>query len=185
MPDSVFDDEGNGLFLAACQVVKENQAAGRMVATAESCTGGMVATALTDAPGSSAVFECGFVTYSNTAKTAMLGVPETLLADHGAVSTQCTEAMARGVLERTGADVAVSISGVAGPGGGSEEKPVGHVVFGRARRRDGGIEARSTIRRFVGKDGAPLDRAGVRRQAALFALELLLPSSDGFDGEPA
>src|ERR1700693_297065 len=93
------------------------------VATAESCTGGLVAGALTDIAGSSDVFECGYVTYSNAAKQAMLGVPADVLERHGAVSRQTAEAMARGALAKCLADVAVAITGIAGPGGGSAGKP--------------------------------------------------------------
>ncbi len=178
MADTVFDDGDGALFALASRVVAENARAGRYVTTAESCTGGMVATAITDAPGSSEVFDSGFVTYSNGAKTAMLGVPPQIFVDHGAVSTHCTSAMALGALDHCTADVAVAVSGVAGPGGGSEEKPVGMVVFSRARRGDGAAQVYSTIKMF----GSALDRAGVRRQAALFALTLLLPESDALVG---
>lgn len=174
MADTVFDDADGALFALASRVTVENCRAGRFVTTAESCTGGMVATAITDAPGSSAVFDRGFVTYSNAAKTAMLGVPEQLLIDHGAVSEACARAMALGALDASAADVAVAISGVAGPGGGSEAKPVGMVVFGRALRCDPSDRVWTTTRRF----GSELSRAEIRRQAALFALTLLLPESD-------
>lgn len=138
---------------------------------AESCTGGLVAAALTEAAGSSDVFEAGFVTYSNNAKTALLGVGADLIATCGAVSIPVARAMAQGALTRTGADVAVAITGIAGPGGGSEHKPVGTVVFGRAIRDRGSEEAAAEQKAF-GKD---LGRGAVRLQAALFALELLLP----------
>lgn len=105
---------------------------GKKIATAESCTGGLVAKRLTDVAGSSAAFEYGWVTYANAAKTAELGVPETLLAEHGAVSEPVARAMAEGALERSGADVAVSLTGIAGPGGGTVEKPVGTVWLGLA-----------------------------------------------------
>jgi nicotinamide-nucleotide amidase len=147
-------------------VLAENRAAGRMVATAESCTGGLVAAALTDIAGSSDVVDCGFVTYSNDAKMAMLGVPDDLLAAHGAVSEPTARAMASGALSHSRAAVAVSITGVAGPSGGSAAKPVGMVVFGRAVK--GGAVAAHT-RYFTGT------RTDVRRQAALYALELLRP----------
>ena len=106
---------------------------GLMIATAESCTGGMVAAAITDVPGSSAVFDRGFVTYSNAAKTAMLGVPAETIAAHGAVSEEVARAMAEGALSHSEADLAVSVTGIAGPGG-SEHKPEGRVCFGLARR---------------------------------------------------
>lgn len=105
-----------------------------MLATAESCTGGLIAAALTAIAGSSDVVERGFVTYSNAAKHELLGVPEALLRDHGAVSEPVARAMAEGALARSQADIAVAVTGVAGPGGGSAEKPVGLVWFGLAQR---------------------------------------------------
>src|SRR6516225_8261649 len=108
--------------------------AGRRLATAESCTGGMVAARLTDIAGSSDVVERGFITYSNEAKMELLGVPKALIADHGAVSAHVARAMAEGALAHAPVDLAVSITGIAGPGGGSERKPVGLVYFGLARR---------------------------------------------------
>ena len=107
--------------------------AGVMVATAESCTGGLVAASLTEIAGSSSVVDRGFVTYSNAAKMAMLGVPEQILADHGAVSEETARAMASGAVANSDASVAVAITGIAGPGGGSEQKPVGLVHFAAAR----------------------------------------------------
>ncbi len=104
------------------------------MATAESCTGGLIAAALTSAAGSSDVVACGFVTYSNAAKAAMLGVPAELIASRGAVSEEVALRMAEGALERSEADLAVAVTGIAGPGGGSVEKPVGLVWFGVARR---------------------------------------------------
>ena len=103
-----------------------------MIATAESCTGGLIAGFLTDVPGSSAVLERGFVTYSNAAKTEMIGVPAGVIAAHGAVSEEVARAMAEGALARSHADVAVAVTGIAGPGGGSADKPVGLVHFGLA-----------------------------------------------------
>ncbi|MGC1270932.1 MAG: CinA family protein [Croceibacterium sp.] len=152
----------------ARRVVEENAAAGRTVALAESCTGGLVAAALTEIPGSSSVLECSFVTYSNKAKHDLLGVSQDIIDAFGAVSIACVYAMAQGALARSGADVAVAISGVAGPGGGSEQKPVGTVVFARAER--GETKPDAELKLFEEKD-----RSGVRRQAALCALELLLP----------
>ena len=104
------------------------------LATAESCTGGLIGGALTSVPGSSAWYLGGVVAYSNRLKTALLGVPETILARHGAVSPQTARAMAQGILDRTGADLAVSVTGIAGPGGGTPGKPVGLVFIGLARR---------------------------------------------------
>ena len=118
----------------ARRVIEENRAAGRTVALAESCTGGLVAAALTEIAGSSAVLDRGWVTYSNAAKQAELGVPGDIIDAFGAVSVACVFEMARGALERSGADVAVAISGIAGPDGGSALKPVGTVVFGKAVR---------------------------------------------------
>jgi nicotinamide-nucleotide amidase len=134
------------------------------LATAESCTGGLVAGTLTDIAGSSDVVERGFVTYSNEAKMELLGVPQALIADHGAVSPHVARAMAEGALAHAPVDLAVSITGIAGPGGGSERKPVGLVYFGLARR---GREPR--IERHV----FPGDRAAIRRAAVECALELL------------
>lgn len=107
-------------------------AQGQMMATAESCTGGMIAAACTDLAGSSAWFERGFVSYSNEAKTELLGVPAALIAEHGAVSEPVVRAMAQGALQHSRAQVAVAVTGVAGPGGGSDSKPVGSVWFGWA-----------------------------------------------------
>lgn len=115
----------------AAELLTLTREKGVMLACAESCTGGMVAAALTDLPGSSAMMERGFVTYTNRAKVEMLGVLEQSLADHGAVSEQVAEEMARGALARSGAQLAVSITGIAGPGG-SEHKPEGRVCFGLA-----------------------------------------------------
>jgi nicotinamide-nucleotide amidase len=110
------------------------RAAGRRIATAESCTGGMVAAALTAIPGSSDVFERGFVTYSNAAKCEMLGVPLDLIERHGAVSAEVATAMARGAIQHSRADIAVAVTGIAGPGGGSAAKPVGLVYVAVAHR---------------------------------------------------
>lgn len=165
MSDHLLPDEIVGL---ARRVVEENKAAGRKIAVAESCTGGLVAAALTEIPGSSAVLDRGFVTYSNEAKHDSLGVAYDILDAFGAVSVACVYAMARGALERSSADVAVAISGIAGPEGGSETKPVGTVVFARAVRGSDKPDAESRV--FEEQD-----RAGVRRQATLCALELLLP----------
>ena len=157
----------------AARVVAENAAAGRKVATAESCTGGLVAGALTDIAGSSSVLDRGFVTYSNEAKMESLGVSQDIIETFGAVSIACVWAMAQGALERSNADVAVAISGVAGPGGGTQLKPVGTVVFARAIRNATG-EPEGELKHFDGGDG-PGGRAAIRRQATICALELLLP----------
>jgi nicotinamide-nucleotide amidase len=166
MPDRLLPKDIETL---ARQVVEANAAAGRTIALAESCTGGLVAAALTEIPGSSAVLDRGFVTYSNEAKMECLGVPSDIIETFGAVSIACAWAMAKGALDRSGADVAVAVSGVAGPGGGTEHKPVGTVVFARAFRDQQG-EPEGEIYRY-----GDIGRAGVRRQAALCALEMLLP----------
>lgn len=142
---------------------------GLRIATAESCTGGMVAAALTDVAGSSDVFERGFVTYSNTAKVDLLGVSEATLAAHGAVSESVAREMAEGALARSAADVAVSVTGIAGPGG-SEFKPEGRVCFGLARR---GRDTRVATVEF----GA-IGRARVRKAATDHALGLLVSALD-------
>ncbi|GAA4814906.1 CinA family protein [Sphingosinicella ginsenosidimutans] len=160
------------LLTLARRVLDENRAAGLRIAVAESCTGGLVSAALTEIPGSSDVFEAGFVTYSNEAKHQVLGVGEEVIETFGSVSVACAWAMANGAIEKTNADVAVSITGIAGPGGGSEQKPVGTVVFSRAVRGQEFDEAMADMKNF-----GDLGRAGVRLQAALCALELLLPSS--------
>src|SRR5580700_10352372 len=117
------------------RVGRKLRAAGQRLATAESCTGGWVAKALTDVPGSSQWFECGFVTYSNAAKMRDVGVLARTLADHGAVSEATVREMAAGALRVSGADIAVAISGIAGPDGGTVDKPVGTVWFGLATWR--------------------------------------------------
>jgi len=149
--------------VSAAALVARFAARGWRLATAESCTGGLVAGAITDIAGSSAVFTHGFVTYANAAKTAMLGVPEPLLAAHGAVSAEVAAAMAAGARERAGVDVAIATTGIAGPGGGTAEKPVGLVWFGLATPR--GV---TTCKRVF-----PGDRAAVRAAAVACALELL------------
>lgn len=135
-----------------------------MLATAESCTGGLIAAACTDLAGSSNWFERGFVTYSNEAKTEMLGVDATLIAAHGAVSEEVARAMAQGALARSRAQVTVSVTGVAGPGGGSVDKPVGTVWFGWSVNG----QARTERRHFTG------DRAVVRAATVAHALQTLL-----------
>jgi nicotinamide-nucleotide amidase len=122
------------LITRAAELVDRYKAAGLMAATAESCTGGLIAALLTEIPGSSAVLERGFVVYSNAAKQELLGVPAKTLASHGAVSQQTAVAMAEGALRASRAEVAVSVTGIAGPDGGSAEKPVGLVHFACARR---------------------------------------------------
>ncbi len=157
----------------AKRVVEENARAGRKVALAESCTGGLVCAALTEISGSSSVLDRGFITYSNEAKIGMLGVPLDIIDTFGAVSVACVWAMAKGALDKSNADVAVAISGIAGPDGGSEHKPVGTVVFALAKRGEEGDEEVEPVAEMRQLDGA--SRAEVRRQATLVALELLLP----------
>ena len=140
------------------------RARGWRLATAESCTGGLIAATLTAIDGSSDVVECGFVTYSNAAKEAMLGVPAPLIARVGAVSREVAQAMAKGALARSAADVAVAVTGVAGPGGGSAEKPVGLVWLGCARR---GRSAETKREVFPG-DRTAVRQATVDRALALF-----------------
>jgi nicotinamide-nucleotide amidase len=155
----------------ADRLLARARAAGLMIATAESCTGGLIAGALTEIPGSSDVVDRGFVTYSNAAKSEMLGVPADLIARHGAVSAEVARAMAEGALARSNAGLAVAVTGVAGPGGGSIEKPVGLVWFAAARR---GGEPAATERRF----GA-IGRSAVRLATVATALELLDGLLDG------
>lgn len=152
----------------AQRVVDENRAAGRRIVLAESCTGGLVAAAITEISGSSDVLDRAFVTYSNDAKQCDLGVSSDIIDAFGAVSIACVYAMARGALQKSGADVAVAISGIAGPGGGSETKPMGTVVFARAIRGEDKPHAEERLFNET-------TRTGVRRQATLCALELLLP----------
>ena len=166
MADTLLPDD---IVELATRVVEENRAAGRTLALAESCTGGLVCGALTEIPGSSSILDRGFVTYSNEAKMEMLGVSQDIIETFGAVSIACVWAMAQGALENSKADVAVAISGVADPGGGSATKPVGTVVFARAVR--GSDDAPEGELKHFGD----LGRAEIRRQAALCALELLLP----------
>ena len=149
----------------AAALVRAFSGRGLKVATAESCTGGLVAALLTEIPGSSAVVERGFVTYSNEAKTDLVGVPADLIAAHGAVSEAVARAMAEGALRRSKADVAVAITGIAGPGGATATKPVGLVHFGLART---GAPTRHLERRY-----GDLGRGEVRLRAVGDALSLL------------
>lgn len=149
---------------AAAATLETLRARGVMVATAESCTGGLIAAALTEIAGSSDVVDRGFVTYSNGAKMAMLGVLPNLIAVHGAVSSPVARAMAEGALARSDAGLAVSVTGVAGPGGGTAEKPVGTVWFGLAAT---GRATSTEVAMFPG------NRVAVRRATVLHALSLL------------
>ena len=153
----------------APQVLDVCKAKGLMLATVESCTGGMVVSSLVDIPGSSAVVDCGFVTYSNEAKAQMVGVPMDLIIEHGAVSEPVARAMAEGALVHSRADLAVAITGVAGPGGGTPEKPEGLVHFAAARKGAETVVARIEF-------GA-LGRTEVRRRSKEQALKMLLDTA--------
>ncbi len=152
----------------ARKLIEACKVRGLTIGTAESCTGGLVAACLTAVPGSSSVFERGFVTYANAAKMEMLGVDAELLAAHGAVSEPVARAMAQGVLARAPVDLAVSITGVAGPGGGSAEKPVGLVFIGGGRRTGEGREIRVERCEF-----GDVGRNVVRERTVAEALDLL------------
>ncbi|WP_336961255.1 CinA family protein [Sphingobium aquiterrae] len=169
MPDTILPPE---LVELARRVVAENKRAGRMVAVAESCTGGLVSAAITEIAGSSEMFSAGFVTYSNEIKSDVLNVSHDVLDTFGAVSIAVAWSMAQGALVRSHADVAVAITGVAGPGGGSDKKPVGTVVFARAEKGGNPDKIIADMRHFDDSG-----RGGVRLQAALCALELLLPDA--------
>jgi nicotinamide-nucleotide amidase len=175
MTESVLVDEDGAIRALAARVVAENRDAGRTIALAESCTGGMIATALTDIPGSSDVLLAGFVTYADAAKQRVLGVSSEIIETFGSVSVACAWAMASGAVLRGDADIAVAVSGIAGPDGGSDSKPVGTVVFSRAMRGQAPDDCYAIRQQFDCDAG----RASIRRQAALFALELLLPDKDG------
>lgn len=163
------DEPLNALDEAAA-LVKNAKARRVMVATAESCTGGLLAGAITDVPGSSAVFDRGWVTYSNGAKNAELGVDPALIAEHGAVSAAVAAAMAAGARTRSNAHIALSITGVAGPDGGTPAKPVGLVWFGLASAA--GVETQA--QHFDAAGG----RAGIRRDAVRHALAMLQAALD-------
>ncbi len=157
----------------AREVIEQNRAIGRTIATAESCTGGLVAAALTEVPGSSAVVQSGFVTYSNEAKMKTLKVGEDLIDTFGAVSVAVAWSMAQGALKCSTADVAVAISEIAGPDGGTAMKPVGTVVFALAER---GKDPEDVIADKV-QFGENKSRADIRAAATLHALQLLLPTA--------
>jgi nicotinamide-nucleotide amidase len=154
----------------AQKVVDANRAIQRRIAVAESCTGGLVCAALTEIPGSSDVFDRGFITYSNEAKKQMLDVQGDIIDAFGAVSPATAWAMAQGAIKHSEADIAVAVSGVAGPGGGTDLKPVGTVVFACAIRGEDEVHAEQ---KHI--DGA--DRTQIRHRAALTALEFLLPQT--------
>ena len=154
----------------ADRVLAAFRAKGLKIATAESCTGGLIAATLTAVAGSSDVVDCGFVTYSNDAKTELLGVPESMLARVGAVSEEVARAMAEGALARSHADISVAVTGIAGPGGGTTEKPVG-LVHLTAARRGGAVRHEQHV--YLG------NRDDVRRQTVQTALTLLLILGEG------
>lgn len=146
------------------QVVRELSAAGKAVSTAESCTGGWIAKALTDVAGSSSCFAYGIVSYSNGAKESMLGVQNQTLAENGAVSEPVVREMAEGALQLSGADISVAVSGVAGPDGGTDEKPTGTVWFAWALRGPKGITTDTDLQHFEG------GRESVRMQTVVHGL---------------
>jgi nicotinamide-nucleotide amidase len=156
------------LFDLATRVGRRLHTAGRRIATAESCTSGWIAKVMTDVAGSSAWFECGYVTYSNAAKIRDLGVSQQTLDSYGAVSEQTVREMARGALRVSGADIAVAVSGIAGPDGGVPGKPVGTVWFAIAYERGGDVIV--DARRQLFERG----REAVRRRSVEFGLELVL-----------
>lgn len=150
-----------------------------MLGAAESCTGGLLSALCTELPGSSAWFAGGVVSYANSVKREVLGVREELLEKHGAVSREVVEAMAAGVLRALGVEVGIAISGIAGPGGGTDEKPVGTVWLGLATRSQGTVALRS--RRYV----FPGSRQDVRSAAVAEALNMLGEAPGGAPGEPS
>jgi len=156
----------NSDLMATAKVVLDvARAASLKITTAESCTGGLIAASLTEIAGSSDVFERGFVTYSNQSKTELLGVPADLITQSGAVSEPVARAMAEGALAHARADIAVAVTGIAGPGGGTADKPVGLVFIGAAKGSNPTIVERHVL---------PGDRAEIRRTTVQRALELLL-----------
>lgn len=156
----------------ATALVSELTAAGQSVATAESCTGGWVAKAITDVPGSSACFGYGIVSYSNGAKESMLGVQNQTLIDNGSVSEAVVREMAEGALNLSGAHIGVAVSGVAGPEGGSDEKPVGTVWFAWAIRDGAKVRLDTSVQQFDG------DRELVRELTVVYALQGVLDRLD-------
>lgn len=159
--------EAEAIATLAEALVGELVAAGKSAATAESCTGGWIAKSITDIPGSSRCFAYGVVSYSNGSKESILGVQPRTLAEHGAVSEATVREMAEGVLNLSGADLAVAVSGIAGPDGGSEEKPLGTVWFAWSERHKGKCRTEATLRRLSG------DRESIRFQAVVIALREL------------
>lgn len=163
----MFSDDILKLAETALQKARDNHA---MISTAESCTGGLVSAALTAIAGSSDVFDCGFSTYSYKAKSSLLGVPQSILVEHGAVSEQVAALMAEGALAHSSASVSVALTGIAGPTGGIPEKPVGTVCFACARI---GAKTRTLTCQF-----GDLGRPGVRRESVVTALNMLIETLD-------
>lgn len=160
------------LILQVKEVLDNARSSGLMIATAESCTGGLISAALTSAPGSSAVFERGFVTYSNEAKMQMLGVAAATLEQYGAVSEQTARAMAEGTLAHSRADLAVSVTGIAGPTGGSDEKPVGLVHFACARKHQAALHVEMRY--------GDIGRDQIRYKAVMTALGMLAGQTSSY-----
>jgi nicotinamide-nucleotide amidase len=156
------------IYELAQALVNELSDAGKAVATAESCTGGWIAKAITDIPGSSACFSYGIVSYSNGAKESMLGLQTQMFVDQGAVSEEVVQEMSKGVLNLSGADISVAVSGVAGPDGGCEEKPVGTVWLAWAVRHGSKIETDTSLHQFDG------DRDAIRELTVAHALQGVL-----------
>lgn len=169
----VIDGIDERLVALAGEVISANLALGRRIVVAESCTGGLVSAALTAIPGCSDVFEAGFITYANSAKILNLKVATDILETFGAVSIATAWGMAQGALDRSGADVAVAITGIAGPDGGTAQKPVGTVVFARAKRGENPKDVVADTKQF-----GDIGRGEIRIQAALVALELLMPGAE-------
>lgn len=170
-------DSRSDINALATQILKLAQARDLSLTTAESCTGGLIAAALTRVAGASQSFHEGYVTYSNDAKTRLLGVPPLVLAEYGAVSLETARAMAEGALRAAGADLAMSVTGIAGPNGGSAEKPVGMVCFGLGFKDfDGNPQALSSVHIFDDNG-----RDYIREQSVRFALQWALKhlESDG------
>lgn len=149
----------------AAALLERCKVAGLKLAAAESCTGGLIMACLTEVPGSSAIVDCGFVTYSNEAKSDLLGVPADMIREHGAVSEEVARSMAAGALKHSLADIAVSVTGIAGPDGGTPEKPVG-LVHIAAARKDGRVEHKRCLFGDVG-------RAGIRHRSVAQAFKLI------------
>jgi nicotinamide-nucleotide amidase len=168
-PDQLINSDGRSLEETLVALLTERKL---WLATAESCTGGMIACKVTDVPGSSAVFRQGYVTYANQAKTELLGVPEAILAEHGAVSEPVAQAMAEGALQRAGTDYAVAVTGIAGPGGGTPSKPVGTVYIAVACRNQ---------ETFVKRYQFAAERLGFKERTTRMAMELVRRRVLGLD----